>query len=368
MAIDKKMKYEIQGGVKNYKPSKMVTAPKTAKSSPNHPTAHLAYITNKEKNLLIKKNLHGSLKGKPNRGPAGIVSLQGDFGGGWGGYEGGADHGGVGGKGKTGDVSGTTDTGTGNYQVTNKTAQDAYNKNRAIREANERAVDKLHGRDPRLSGGINTTGSRFGIGGLLRGALSLFGGIPGKAISLLSRINPGKLRGWNTTTNDWNTQDEYEQMVADRKVQGRIDSMTDRMLAGKTFSQKNLDSLLGQQQTYGSKAGQNFETSLSNIDKGRFGKNSYAVTNAQQTTPNAVNTGTMPGSFLNKVNDPSSMESGMQLSSDSYKNLNNFNTAFRPTDTMTGVFDTGAIPNRNRTNFNQFTGSWYADGGLARLL
>ena len=75
-----KNNYEIQAGVKNYKPSEMVTVPKTAKSSPTHPTAHLAYITDKEKKLLIKKNLHGSLKGKPNRGPGGIPSLQGDFG------------------------------------------------------------------------------------------------------------------------------------------------------------------------------------------------------------------------------------------------------------------------------------------------
>jgi len=117
MMQPKKKKFEIQGGVRNYKPSKMVTAPKTAKSSPDHPTAHLAYITNEEKDLLIKKNLHGSLKGKPNRGPSGIVSLQGDFGGGWGGYQGGADHGGVGSKGNTGDVSGFRDTGTGNYSA-----------------------------------------------------------------------------------------------------------------------------------------------------------------------------------------------------------------------------------------------------------
>ena len=55
MSIDKKMNYEIQAGVKNYKPSEMVTVPKTAKSSPTHPTAHLAYITDKEKKLLIKQ-------------------------------------------------------------------------------------------------------------------------------------------------------------------------------------------------------------------------------------------------------------------------------------------------------------------------
>ena len=95
MSIDKKMNYEIQAGVKNYKPSEMVTVPKTAKSSPTHPTAHLAYITDAEQKLLIKKNLHGSLKGgKPNKGPGGIPSLQGDFGGpgGFGGFQGGGDY------------------------------------------------------------------------------------------------------------------------------------------------------------------------------------------------------------------------------------------------------------------------------------
>jgi len=83
-----------QAGVMNYMPSEMVTVPKVAKSSPDHPTAKLAYITDAEKKLLIKKNLHGSLKGKPNRGPGGIPSLQGDFGPGGkdpGGFRSGAD-------------------------------------------------------------------------------------------------------------------------------------------------------------------------------------------------------------------------------------------------------------------------------------
>ena len=47
-----------QAGVMNYMPSEMVTVPKVAKSSPDHPTAKLAYITDAEKKLLIKKNLH----------------------------------------------------------------------------------------------------------------------------------------------------------------------------------------------------------------------------------------------------------------------------------------------------------------------
>ena len=39
MAVDKKIDYEIQGGVKNYRPSEMVTVPKIAKSSPNTPAS-----------------------------------------------------------------------------------------------------------------------------------------------------------------------------------------------------------------------------------------------------------------------------------------------------------------------------------------
>ena len=45
-----------QAGVINYMPSEMVTVPKVAKSSPEHPTAKLAYITDKEKKLLIEKD------------------------------------------------------------------------------------------------------------------------------------------------------------------------------------------------------------------------------------------------------------------------------------------------------------------------
>ena len=58
----------------------MVSVPKIAKSSPDTPTAKLAYITPEEEKILIDLNLYGSLKGKPNRGPGGIPSLEGDFG------------------------------------------------------------------------------------------------------------------------------------------------------------------------------------------------------------------------------------------------------------------------------------------------
>ena len=78
MAIDKRISYDVQGGVKNYLgKQKEVKAPVKWKSSPDHPETELAYITKAEKDLLVKKDLHGSLKGGVNRGPSGIMSLDG---------------------------------------------------------------------------------------------------------------------------------------------------------------------------------------------------------------------------------------------------------------------------------------------------
>jgi len=92
--IEKKISYEIniekpsktkpvkQGGVFNYLgKQKTVNAPRHWRSSPKHPIAHLAYITKDEEKILIDLNLYGSLKGKPNKGPFGLPSLQGSGGG-----------------------------------------------------------------------------------------------------------------------------------------------------------------------------------------------------------------------------------------------------------------------------------------------
>jgi len=87
MTIDKRISYDVQGGVKNYLgKQKEVTAPVKWKSSPDHPETELAYITKAEKDLLVKKDLHGSLNGGVNRGPSGIMSLNG-----YGSIEGGRD-------------------------------------------------------------------------------------------------------------------------------------------------------------------------------------------------------------------------------------------------------------------------------------
>ena len=125
-----------QAGVMNYMPSEMVTVPKIAKSSPDTPTAKLAYITPEEQDILIDLNLYGSLDGKPNRGPGGIPSLEGDFGGGD------TYSGGGGGSRSDNDVSGRRDTGTGNYQKSERKedveARKEYEVNRKKREAEEK--------------------------------------------------------------------------------------------------------------------------------------------------------------------------------------------------------------------------------------
>jgi hypothetical protein len=120
--IEKKISYEIniekpsktkpvkQGGVLNYLgKQKTVNAPVRWRSSKDHPIAKLAYITKDEEKILIDLNLYGSLKGKPNRGPFGLPSLQGSGSGSGG--DGGSSGGDSGGPGDSG--PGGSDDGSG---------------------------------------------------------------------------------------------------------------------------------------------------------------------------------------------------------------------------------------------------------------
>ena len=68
---------DVKGGVKNYlgEQETVSDVPIKWKSGPNKPATELAYITDAEKKLLLKEDIHGSLKGGPNEGPKGIMSL-----------------------------------------------------------------------------------------------------------------------------------------------------------------------------------------------------------------------------------------------------------------------------------------------------
>jgi len=76
--------FVMQGGVKNYlgKQETVSNVPLKWQSGLDKPSTELAYITKAEKDLLLKKDIHGSLKDGPNEGPEGIMSLdsQGDRG------------------------------------------------------------------------------------------------------------------------------------------------------------------------------------------------------------------------------------------------------------------------------------------------
>ena len=66
----------VQGGVDNYLGKQpQVVVPRNWQSGPDKPPTELAYITEAEKKLLLKEDIHGSLKDGPNEGPAGIMSL-----------------------------------------------------------------------------------------------------------------------------------------------------------------------------------------------------------------------------------------------------------------------------------------------------
>jgi len=67
----------IQGGVDNWLGEQKTVSdiPIKWKSQPGAPKTELAYITKAEKDLILKKDLHGSLKDGPNIGPNGVMSL-----------------------------------------------------------------------------------------------------------------------------------------------------------------------------------------------------------------------------------------------------------------------------------------------------
>ena len=98
----KKIKPAIQGGGYNYLgKQEEVTVPRKWLSDPDHVVAELAYITPREKKVLIDLNMYGSLDGKPNNAPGGLPSLQGDMGSvGGGRSSGGGSSGGGGGGGR----------------------------------------------------------------------------------------------------------------------------------------------------------------------------------------------------------------------------------------------------------------------------
>jgi len=191
MAVDKKLKYDVQGGIRNYlgKQKTISNVPLKWKSGPGHPKTELAYITKEEKDLLIKKDLHNSLKNGPNKGPGGIMSLNND------------GIGDLGGPGNVGSGGGYGDTG----DLGSETANDA-----SLSAGNKSVGYGGDDGDPRTGGGVTTGGflGKIGTkvkdyvmgGGLLgmgiRGLTGLFDKVTGpKAVDYNDGYNMANIAG-----------------------------------------------------------------------------------------------------------------------------------------------------------------------------
>jgi hypothetical protein len=169
--IDKKMKPVVQGGVDNYLGKQpQVQAPRKWQSSPDKPATELAYITEAEKDLILKANIHGGLEGGPNMGPSGIMSLD-SFG----------DIGGAGASGGDTSASGGANEGAGfSGQGPGQSDRDFDRQKanqRAALQIAERAQAKNLGYDERENIADRTygplqkyTGERGFLGNLFRGA------------------------------------------------------------------------------------------------------------------------------------------------------------------------------------------------------
>ena len=166
-----KKKPIVQGGVDNYLGNEpQVQAPRRWQSGPNKPPTELAYITEAEKDLILKTDLHGSLRKGPNIGPSGIMSLDsfGDTGGG-------------------GASGGDTEAGGGAMEGRGFSGQGPGESGRDFdrRKANERAVLQIAERKQAGNLGYNERGNGISglLGGIGRGVLGFFGGVPGKIMS-----------------------------------------------------------------------------------------------------------------------------------------------------------------------------------------
>jgi hypothetical protein len=167
----------VQGGVENYLGKQpQVVAPRKWQSSPDAPPTELAYITKAEKDLILKKDIHGSLSKGPNMGPSGIMSLD-SFG----------DVGGAGAAGGDTEAGGGAMEGrgfSGRGPSETESAFDARvrNQKELMQKAEQRQAERLGLRERKNVVDMNRPG-RFGIGSLLGTVL----GFINPALGLVTR-------------------------------------------------------------------------------------------------------------------------------------------------------------------------------------
>jgi len=171
----------VQGGVENYLGKQpQVVAPRKWQSSPDAPPTELAYITKAEKDLILKKDIHGSLSKGPNMGPSGIMSLD-SFG----------DIGGAGASGGDTEASGGAKEGAGfSGRGPGETQSDfnmrSMNQREILQKAEQRQAERLGERERRNIANFRSRRGPFGLGSLFSTALGFinpFLGLASRAIT-----------------------------------------------------------------------------------------------------------------------------------------------------------------------------------------
>ena len=171
----------VQGGVENYLGKQpQVVAPRKWQSSPDAPPTELAYITKAEKDLILKKDIHGSLDKGPNMGPSGIMSLD-SFG----------DVGGAGASGGDTEAGGGAMEGrgfSGRGPSETKSGFDARvrNQREILQKAEQRQAEDLGYRERRNISDFRAKRGPFGIGSLFStvlGFINPFLGLASRAVT-----------------------------------------------------------------------------------------------------------------------------------------------------------------------------------------
>ena len=202
-----------------------VSVPRSFQARPHSDQVNLAYITPEEQGILqaLKPDT-------PHEGPMGIPNYDSfDAAGNYTRSENIRD---------TGPKAGTARNeaqvfhGAGIGQPITTTTQAQQQWEDPLNQANRQAIYDNWKPDSGMRTQMYNPRSKWGIGNLFRGAMSMFGGVPGSIMSMLSRIDPRQLRGKNPD-GSWRTQAQYEQARAERQLRNRIDRLRKTRDIGK---------------------------------------------------------------------------------------------------------------------------------------
>ena len=238
----------MQGGVKNYLGEQpMVSAPKYWQSAPDHEMTELAYITPRERDVLVDMNMYGTMNGSPNKGPSGIMSLNG-----WGDANEGMADKSFGGNERPGRSSVNTGRTHHATDTPMKTSTRTVSPKDHFTKSWTGPKTWWGGggyKDLKVAGDPSQ-GHKSGIGSLLLGGLlSVINPALGmayrgyKGLQGLTDKFGNKIGDWRENLTGYRKKKECEDARNQRQLQNRFDKLMNRKLSGKNYSQKNLDML-----------------------------------------------------------------------------------------------------------------------------